>query len=94
MPMSVTATLWASCGEKEQPPTHLIPQHVRQMLTRKHAGGGQSPDNDQLLRAAESHEGSVVTGNESPRRLAEQVAEAATMPQSGGSTDSRVKTLI
>lgn len=75
-------------------PTQLISRHVRHIIARKHSSGGQEVDNDQLLRAAESHAGFVIAADEPPRHLVEQVAKVATMRQGGGSAKSRVEAPI
>lgn len=56
--------------------------------------GVQSLGNEPLLRAVERHFGVVVTGDDPPPRLADQVAKGANMRQSAGSADSRVGALI
>lgn len=68
----------------------LIQRHIKQILARKEAGGGPPLDKDRLLRASESHSGSVVTGKEPPRCLADKVVKVAILWQSGRSAESRV----
>lgn len=71
-----------------------MPRNVKEIFNRKCGTEGRALGRDLLLQAKAKHAGSVVSGEGSPRALAEQQAKAITMRQGGVLPQRRVETFV